>query len=148
MSSAANACVKGSTIILILSLGLGTAQARVRHHGVQAKCPIAMRASPDSNVARRTHAVRDKKHERHFVSQALRLQYVEAPQRFLNNPRRGRRIVSEVSPGNAYPAYGYPFSGPSRVARRPTVRFYDSPYVQYSNSPLAGFYGWYGRLSP
>ncbi len=57
--------------------------------------------------------------------------------------RAGRNRVSLGGGGQNTP-YGFPGSNYPDDA----VGFYKDNFVTYTNSPLSGYYGWYGQISP
>jgi hypothetical protein len=67
--------------------------------------------------------------------------------RYLNvkpESARAQRASASLEGGGVTTPYGFP------QARRPDdeIGFYKDNYVTYSNSPLSGYYGWYGQISP
>lgn len=120
-----------------------TADAKTARSGGKLHAQVSARADkhPASHYAAKLERDRHERWSRYGSRQAVGRNRVTGP--VLNLPMRG-----PLAGSNYYPPYGYPFYNHTPPGRRPTIGFYNSPYVQYSTSPFTGYYGWYGGLSP
>lgn len=57
---------------------------------------------------------------------------------------RAQRASASLEGGGFTTPYGFP----QARRRDDEIGFYKDNYVTYSNSPLSGYYGWYGQISP
>jgi hypothetical protein len=61
-----------------------------------------------------------------------------------SEPARVHRASASLEGGGFTTPYGWP--GTRRADDE--IGFYKDNFVSYSNSPLSGYYGWYGQISP
>lgn len=138
MWSATKVLVNGAVAVAIGSL-VSISPAEARHAPKSDKAHAGRSARIEKWRVYRAEAAYDRR-AAHWRRHAVRTPRGRVDGPFLN--------YHSASGSNYYPPYGYPFTNQGGGSRRPTVGFYNSPYVQYSTSPLSGYYGWYGRLSP
>jgi hypothetical protein len=144
MRAATRVLTNSAVAVAIVALTpVSAAEAKTARSSGKLHAQVSARADkhPASRYAAKLERGRHEHWSRYGNREAGERSRVTGP--VLNLPTRG-----PLAGSNYYPPYGYPFYNHTPPGRRPTIGFYNSPYVQYSTSPFTGYYGWYGGLSP